>query len=410
MREIVTDLNQRRSDKRNKRAYSLGNRSCFVQPPLVSVIVVNYNYGRFLLEAVTSVFEQTYSHIECIIVDNASTDDSAEVLVDIERQYPEAIILRRSENGGQSAAAVEGFEASSGKYVVFLDADDLLLPYFIETHIFVHLSLRVAVGFTSSDMLQIVGAQIVTGTYAGFADFTRSGRGKRTDLLRPISESVPDLWPFDNTHAGIGEMIHIIEPCDLSTWVWSPTSGNCFRREALRLFMNNSSLASLRLNTDAYLLPGISALTGSVMIDCPLSAYRLHGANGFSLHAPLNNLINFEKGSSDQGALARKMIIDHLIDNASTFLRKFDSPHKFARIVKALDDKWVLSPSIVPFGESYAARKVIAEWRTVAPVLGALNCIYLLAGLRLGPRQTLQAIFAARPRTRAARTSSSSAV
>ena len=56
--------------------------------PLVSVIIVNYNYGRFLKQAADSVFEQTYPNIECIIVDNASTDCSAGVLLDISREYP----------------------------------------------------------------------------------------------------------------------------------------------------------------------------------------------------------------------------------------------------------------------------------------------------------------------------------
>src|SRR6202040_3570382 len=124
--------------------------------PLVSVIIVNYNYGRFLKQAADSVFEQTYPNLECIIVDTASTDCSAAVLLDISRECPGAKIVRRKEPGGQSLASKEGFEASSGEYVVFLDADDYLLASFVETHVFVHLSLRVPVGFSSSDMIQAV--------------------------------------------------------------------------------------------------------------------------------------------------------------------------------------------------------------------------------------------------------------
>src|ERR1700730_119661 len=98
--------------------------------PLVSVIIVNYNYGRFLKQAADSIFEQTYPNIECIIVDNASADCSAAVLLDISREYPGAKIVRRKEPGGQSLAAKEGFEASSGEYVVFVDAADYLLASF----------------------------------------------------------------------------------------------------------------------------------------------------------------------------------------------------------------------------------------------------------------------------------------
>src|SRR6202045_1152367 len=95
--------------------------------PLVSVIIVNYNYGRFLKQAADSVYEQTYPNIEGIIVDNASTDESAGVLLSISRQYPGTTIVRLSDNGGQILASKEGFEASSCEYVVFLDADDVLL-------------------------------------------------------------------------------------------------------------------------------------------------------------------------------------------------------------------------------------------------------------------------------------------
>ncbi|MGB7044366.1 MAG: glycosyltransferase, partial [Methylocella sp.] len=61
-----------------------GEGKKFLRLPLVSVIVVNFNYGRFLRAAVDSVFGQTYPNIECIVVDNASTDESGPVLRAIE--------------------------------------------------------------------------------------------------------------------------------------------------------------------------------------------------------------------------------------------------------------------------------------------------------------------------------------
>ncbi|MGB3281542.1 MAG: glycosyltransferase, partial [Methylovirgula sp.] len=73
--------------------------------PLVSVIIVNYNYGAFLDQAVDSVFQQTYPHVECIVVDNASTDESPVVLAGIAARYPQAILVRRASNGGQTPAS-----------------------------------------------------------------------------------------------------------------------------------------------------------------------------------------------------------------------------------------------------------------------------------------------------------------
>src|SRR5450759_3835079 len=173
--DIARTRQQSSGDKVSSTPFSL---------PLVSVIIVNYNYGRFLKQAADSVFEQTYPNIECIVVDNASTDESVGVLQDISRQYLAAKILRRSDNGGQSLASKEGFEASSGEYVAFLDADDYLLASFVETHVFVHLSLRIPVGFSSSDMIQSVNSRMVLGTIYSLSGYVRSGRGIRPGLMR----------------------------------------------------------------------------------------------------------------------------------------------------------------------------------------------------------------------------------
>jgi hypothetical protein len=105
------------------------------------------------------------------------------------------------------------------------------------------------------------------------------------------------------------------------------TSGNCFRRDALGLFLSNADLAALRHCTGAYLLRGINVVTGSVVIGRPLSVYRLHGTNVYSKHPHLNGVLNYDRGGpSDTNQLSCKMIIDHLIANAQLFLRITPSP------------------------------------------------------------------------------------
>lgn len=113
------------------------------QLPLVSVIIVNFNYGRYIEQAIESVFAQTYSNIEIIVVDNASTDESPAILAAISERNPQVTIVRRSSNDGQTAATLDGLARSTGQYVIFFDADDVLLPLCVETHIYVHLSSRI---------------------------------------------------------------------------------------------------------------------------------------------------------------------------------------------------------------------------------------------------------------------------
>jgi glycosyltransferase involved in cell wall biosynthesis len=355
------------------------------------VIIVNYNYGRFLKQAADSVFEQTYPNIECIIVDNASTDCSAGVLLDISREYPGAKILRRKDPGGQSLASKEGFEASSGEYVVFLDADDYLLASFVETHVFVHLSLRVPVGFSSSDMIQAVDSRMVLGTLVHLSQYVRSGRGISPGLLRRIDKSAPGAWPLPSLDASIETEVHLVDPW-ADAWAWAPTSGNCFRRDALQLFLNNEHLAPLRAGTDAYLVRGVNLVTGSVVIDRPLSVYRLHGMNVFSKHPHLNGVLNYERNSpSDPNQLGRKMIVDHLIANAQLFLRKLYTPANYMDALETLDRSRPQLPPTVPGCRSYLVGKIVAEAATLAPALGLSNFIAWLRRLKAAPHIILKA-------------------
>lgn len=97
--------------------------------PLASIIINNYNYGRFLGEAIESALAQTYANTEVIVVDDGSTDDSREVI----EGFGDRITAVFKENGGQGSAYNAGFRISSGEAVCFLDSDDTLFPEAIET-------------------------------------------------------------------------------------------------------------------------------------------------------------------------------------------------------------------------------------------------------------------------------------
>jgi glycosyltransferase involved in cell wall biosynthesis len=100
-----------------------------MQPqPLVSILINNYNYGRFLTHAIESALAQTYKRIEIIVVDDGSTDGSQRVI----SSYSDKIIAICKENGGQASAFNAGFEASKGEIVCLLDSDDLYLPGKVE--------------------------------------------------------------------------------------------------------------------------------------------------------------------------------------------------------------------------------------------------------------------------------------
>lgn len=94
--------------------------------PLISVVIANYNYGRYLAETIESVLAQTYPQIEIIFIDDGSTDDS----LDIAQRYPITVLAQQ--NQGVSAARNNAAQYARGEYILFLDSDDLLYPDSLE--------------------------------------------------------------------------------------------------------------------------------------------------------------------------------------------------------------------------------------------------------------------------------------
>jgi glycosyltransferase involved in cell wall biosynthesis len=95
--------------------------------PLVSVIIPCFRQAQYLGDAIESVLAQTYPHVEIVVVDDGSPDNTAEVAA----RYPGVRCIRPS-NGGVSAARNLGIQSSTGSFLIFLDADDWLLPRAVE--------------------------------------------------------------------------------------------------------------------------------------------------------------------------------------------------------------------------------------------------------------------------------------
>ena len=97
--------------------------------PLLSIVIANYNYGRFLDEAIQSVLSQSCDDYELIIIDGVSTDNSVEVI----KKYADKLAYWCSEpDKGQSDAFNKGFARARGKYLTWLNADDVMFPGVIE--------------------------------------------------------------------------------------------------------------------------------------------------------------------------------------------------------------------------------------------------------------------------------------
>lgn len=97
--------------------------------PLISIIIPTYNYGNFVLAALSSIAEQHFTDWECIVIDDGSTDDTTQQVTSFISTYTDQDFRYvYTENAGTSAAKNKGIDLARGKYLQFLDADDLLSP------------------------------------------------------------------------------------------------------------------------------------------------------------------------------------------------------------------------------------------------------------------------------------------
>jgi glycosyltransferase involved in cell wall biosynthesis len=97
-----------------------------VANPLFSIIVPCHNGERWITDALKSCWRQNYRPLEVIVVDDGSTDHSFDRVSEYSAQRPALVNLLKQANKGAPAARMRGFQASSGNYVLFLDADDRL--------------------------------------------------------------------------------------------------------------------------------------------------------------------------------------------------------------------------------------------------------------------------------------------
>jgi len=120
-----------------------------MKDPLVSVVIPCYRQGHLLPISLQSVFDQTYSNVETIVVNDGSDDSTAEVAAGFQPK----IHYIEQENRGLSAARNTGIQSSKGDYLLFLDADDAIHPHSIE---------RLVKSLSSSNQMAIMrGADFV---------------------------------------------------------------------------------------------------------------------------------------------------------------------------------------------------------------------------------------------------------
>ncbi|MHA4742212.1 glycosyltransferase [Dyadobacter sp. MSC1_007] len=123
-----------------------------LEKPLVTVILTAYNQEKYIEETLTSVFFQTYPYIQLIVVDNASTDRTLDVIKRFKATAPAFQLIENSRNRGLCKAFNQALEIAQGKYVIDLSGDDVLIADRVEKQVrqFEQLSEEYAVVFSNA--------------------------------------------------------------------------------------------------------------------------------------------------------------------------------------------------------------------------------------------------------------------
>lgn len=218
--------------------------------PAVSVVITNHNYARYLPDAIESALGQEYGPVEVVVVDDGSTDESREVLAGYERR----LVCVLKDQGGQTSAMNAGFTASRGEIVVFLDADDTLLPLTVR---------QVADAFGDGSVVKVHWPLLEV-----------DGDGRRTGRQWPeqplLEGDTRDLSALHGASAGDSP----------------PTSGNAWSRDFLESVLPLPEIErELHVGSASAddCLSFLAALSGPVArLAAPGGTYRIHGDNDYA--------------------------------------------------------------------------------------------------------------------------------
>jgi len=197
--------------------------------------------------------------------------------------------VRHEVNQGQMGAFVTGLKHAEGSFIVYVDADDLLLEDFLEAHLSAHTSFE-PVAFTSSDQYQINEfGEIIAGTHSDH----------KAKCHFKYVESRPIHYPY---------------------WVWATTSSMMFRRSVLQLILPDNAVP-YQICADNYICHFANLIGGSLLVPTVHGCYRRHGKNNFST----NEIIGGDHPTGDMEAHPkhheiRLNIFSHLCDKSLCFI------------------------------------------------------------------------------------------
>jgi glycosyltransferase involved in cell wall biosynthesis len=269
-------------------------------------LINNYNYKDYICEAIESALLQTYPFDEIIVVDDASTDGSVNLIKEKYGLNSSIELIPKKNNEGQLAAATTGFLQSKGDIIFFLDADDFYHPQYLEIALKIYKENPIC-GFLYCEM----------GIFSNI----------RNNYQTPSQSQISN---YKSYLQDCGYSIILV--MEEQRFVGSPSSGNSIQRKYLSKILPCPYIEYDRIWTDNCVVFGSSILGArKFLIKIPLVAYRLHDKNAF-LNNP--NRKDYERFNFYQNQIAIIQLITFLSHkmNYSRDLLVRSAPYEFKTI------------------------------------------------------------------------------
>ena len=369
--------------------------------PKVSFIVRNWNYGRYIGRTIQSIQAQDYPNFEAIIVDNASTDDSRDVIEHHAKGDPRFRVIHSDANLGPLGGGILGLKHATGDFIAFIDSDDTLLSHYASVHIQVHLASPRNVAFTSSSAIE-------TGPDGTTLNGRRAGADARREhvvegLLAP--EIVPRLRTVhDDAYATLSRHTRLLQPVAME-WPWSPGTSNMYRRFILDLLAPACDSEDLpKLSADGHFNHLGHLLGGSARIDIPLSTYRIHGGN-FSASVPSLSYLGSDSGPATRfHAIRMREALRVYVGNAADFSTRMGEKRYWEGLIALIEmgglghradlAEWKRGPffdeQIQHLARAFGERRAIRNLAALMPKKMLRESLHVLHGPNLPPRARLE--------------------
>ncbi len=309
-----------------------------------SIVIVNHNHQRFLVDAIESALDQTVA-CEVVVVDDHSTDGSVQSMSPY-RDRIELVVMPK--NVGQLEAFAAGVEHCRGDFVFPLDADDRAKPQRVE---------RTLTAFDADPRVVQVSGMLDLIDDAGASLSIRSGRGRRL---------IPGVQPHPSSGDVLAPLLRF------GHYEASITSGMAWRRTVLVDALESRPL-DRRVPLDTYLAAVMPFLGQVAGIRTPVFDYRLHGNNAVGGQRSIEPLLDMRS--------ARHQIIDEWAkrvgrsggvdpqDDSRWVLDRFLAGHSIPRrsrlraVIRTPLEQFYTRPGVVPAVNQFLERVVMASSR-----------------------------------------------